>query len=59
MADEAILEIWRRFDTISLLMLYRFDKIAERNGMWLSLVERSAGGREVGGSSPLIPTVSI
>lgn len=28
-------------------------------GMWRSLVARTAGGREVAGSSPVIPTMSL
>ena len=34
-------------------------KVSSANGTWLSLVERSVRDREVAGSNPVVPTISI
>lgn len=34
-------------------MLYFFR--SQNNGVWLSLVKRSSGGREIAGSNPVTP----
>ena len=34
-----------------------YTNMALNNGVWRSLVARSAGGREVAGSNPVTPTV--
>lgn len=33
--------------------------LGREDGMWRSLVARTAGGREVAGSSPVIPTMNL
>lgn len=61
MIPPIILEILRKKKNI-LDFIFTFSlpwhiivQTSKNNGVWLSLVERTTGGREVAGSNPVIP----